>query len=256
MKALALAALAALLAPGAAAAAPRGRLSVAAAANVKLAMDELAKGFAAERPGVDVAVTTGASGTFFAQIQSGAPFDVFFSADRDYPKKIAEAGLAAAEGEVVYAIGKLVVWAPRDSPAELERRGLAALADPRVKQIAIANPALAPYGRAALAALEAAGLLDAARPKLVLGQNVSQAAQFAQSGGADAAFIPLSLAFSPELSAGKVLPVPPGSYPALEQSAVVLRSAKDPALAKAFVAFVTGAKGRAILARYGYALPE
>ena len=230
-------------------------VSVAAAANLKAVMADLKAGFEAEHPEAEVSVTTGASGNFFTQIENGAPFDVFFSADRDYPQKVAAAGLGAPSGEVVYAVGKLVVWAPRSSPLPLEQKGLAAVADPAVKKLAIANPAVAPYGRAAEAALRAAGIYDAVKDRLVLGENVSQTAQFAQSGAADAALIPLSLTFAPELKDGKVLVVPPGTYPAQEQSAIVLKEAKEAALAQAFVSFVTGAQGHEILRKYGYSLP-
>lgn len=250
--ALAAAALAPLPADGAPA-----KLAVAAAANLKPAMDALARGFEADRPGVDVAVTTGASGAFFAQIRNGAPFDLFFSADREYPRQLVAAGLAGPGGEVVYAIGRLVVWTPRGSPVvlELERGGLRALADPAVRKIAVPNPTIAPYGRAALAALEAAGIAGAVRERFVLGQSVSQAAQFAESGAADAALVPLSLASSGELAKGRTFPVPPGTHAPLEQSAVVLGRASDPALAEAFLRHVTGPAGRDVLERHGYALP-
>ena len=234
---------------------PRKTISVAAAANLKSAIEELKAGFEAERPGVRVAITTGASGSLFAQIQNGAPFDVFFSADRDYPRKVADAGLGAPGGEVVYAVGKLVAWAPKRSSLELEKKGLAALADPAVRKLAIANPAIAPYGRAAEAALRAAGVYEAVKERLVFGQNVSQTAQFAQSGAADAALIPLSLTFLGALQGGKVYAVPPSTYPAPEQSAIVLKTARDPALAQAFLAYVIGPSGRAILTKYGYGLP-
>lgn len=229
------------------------RLSVAAAANLKPAMDELARAFEAERPGAEVAVTAGASGAFFAQIRSGAPFDLFFSADRDYPRKLVEAGLGGPE--VVYAIGKLVVWTPRGSPLDLARRGLGALADPAAKRIAVANPATAPYGRAALAALQAEGLLPALEGRLVFGQSVAQAAQFAASGAADAAVLPLSLTLAPALAGGSAFPLPARSHPPQEQSAVILVGARDRPLAEAFLAFVTSPSGRAILLRSGYALP-
>ncbi len=230
-----------------------GSLTVAAAANLKLAMEELRSAFEAARPGTHVVVTTGASGAFFAQIRNGAPFDLFFSADREHPRKLVEAGLA--DREVVYALGKLVVWTPRGSPVDLARGGLRALADPALKKIAIANPALAPYGRAALAALESEGVLAAVRDRLVFGESVSQAAGFAQSGAADAAVLPASLALSPALAAGNVTPVPPGAYPPIEQSAVVLAGAREPALARAFLDFVAGSGGGAILLRHGYGLP-
>jgi molybdate transport system substrate-binding protein len=246
-------AVAALASPLPAAAAGR-TLSIAAAANLKPAMDELERAFEAADPGVDVVVTAGASGAFFAQIKNGAPFDLFFSADREYPAKLAAEGLGTGS-EVVYAVGKLVVWTPKGSPVDVAGQGLRALADPAVRRIAVANPALAPYGRAAVAALEAAGILQAVQNRLVLGQSVAQAAQFAESGAADAAIVPASLALTPALAGGNVHPIPPQSHPRLEQSALVLHRARDPELARAFLSFVTGPAGRAILARAGYALP-
>jgi molybdate transport system substrate-binding protein len=247
-----LAALALALSPSAAR--PTSQtLSLAVAANLKPAMDELAREFAARRRGVEVAITAGASGAFFAQIRNGAPFDLFFSADREYPRKLVEAGLGGPE--VVYAIGKLAVWTPPGSGIDLAGRGLRALADPAVKNIAIANPAIAPYGRAAVAALEAAGIQAAVKDRLVFGQSVAQAAQFAASGAADAALIPLSLTLTPALAGGRTVLVPPASYPPQQQSAVVLASARDRPLAEAFLAFVTGPAGRAILLRAGYDVP-
>ena len=251
-----LALLAALaVAPAARADGPRKTLTVAAAANLKAAAEELKKGFEAEQPGVELALTLGASGNFFAQIQSGAPFDLFLSADREYPAKLVAAGLASASDERVYAFGKLVAWTPPGSKLDLMKTGLAALADPAVKKIAIANPALAPFGRATEWALRSAGVYDAVKEKLVLGMSAGQAAQFATTGAADVAFLPYSLTFGPELSAGKVIFVPEALVPKIEQSGIVLEGAKDPATARAFLAFVTGEKGRAILAKYGYGLP-
>jgi molybdate transport system substrate-binding protein len=249
--ALAAVALAAL--PSASRALPARSLSVAAAANLKPAMEELGKAFEVARPGVEVAITTGASGAFFAQIANGAPFDLFFSADRDYPQRLVAAGLGGPE--VVYAVGKLVVWTPPGSPVDVGGAGLRALADRAVRKIAVANPAIAPYGRAAVAALEAEGIHAAVKDRLVFGQSVAQAAQFAASGAADAALIPLSLALTPALAAGKAAPVAPASYPRLEQSALVLAGAADRPLAEAFLAFVTGEAGRAILLRSGYDAP-
>jgi molybdate transport system substrate-binding protein len=240
---------------GARADAVRRTVAVAAAANLKAAAEELKRAFEAERPGVEVALTLGASGTFFAQLQNGAPFDVFLSADRDYPAKVVAAGLASAADERVYAFGKLVAWLPPGSTVDLEGKGLAALADPAVKRIAIANPAVAPFGAATVKALEAADVAAAVKDKLVLGTSAAQAAQFATTGAADVAFLPLSLTFGKELAGGKVVPVPERLYPRIEQSGVVLDSAREPALARAFLAFLTGGKGRAILARYGYGLP-
>lgn len=245
----------ALLAAAPAAHAAGARLAVAAAANLEPAAVELSRAFEAERPGAKVVLSFGASGAFFAQIRNGAPFDVFLSADREYPAKLVAAGLGAAADERVYAVGKLVVWLPPGSRVDVEGQGLTALAAPVVKRIAIANPAVAPFGRAAEAALRSAGVLDAVRDRLVLGTSVGQAAQFASTGAADAALLPYSLTLEEALAGGKVVPVPDGLYPRIEQSGLVLSSARDPALARAFLAFLCGEKGRAIFARRGYGLP-
>jgi molybdate transport system substrate-binding protein len=236
------------------AASPR-TLAVAAAANLEAVLPELKASFEAERPGAEVRFTVGSSGSFFAQIGNGAPFDVFLSADADYPRRLVQAGLAREEDLAVYATGALVVWAPAGSRLALEEKGLAALADPSVKKIAIANPALAPYGRAAEAALRAAGIFPAVKDRLVLGENVGQAAQFAQSGGADAALLPLSLTFAPALRGGKVLAVPASLYPPQPQSAVALARAREPDLARAFVRFLAGPAARAVLSGHGYGPP-
>ncbi len=230
-------------------------VAVAAAANLKAAAEELRKGFEAEQPGVAVALTFGASGSFFAQLQAGAPFDLFLSADREYPARVVAAGLAKPEDERVYAFGKLVAWLPPGSTLDLERKGLAALAGPEVKRIAMANPAVAPFGRATERALQAAGIHAAVKDRLVLGTSVAQAAQFATTGAADVAFLPYSLTFGKALSAGKVVFVPETLYPRIEQSGVVLAAGKEAPLARKLLAFITGEKGRAILSRYGYGLP-
>lgn len=248
-------ALALLAAAPAVAEPPRTTIAVAVAANLKEAAEALRQAFESERPGVEVALTFGASGTFFSQLQNGAPYDLFLSADRDYPARLIAAGLAAAGDERVYAFGKLVAWLPPGSPLDLERRGLAALADPGVKRIAMANPAVAPFGRATEAAFKAAGVQDAVRQKLVLGTSVAQVAQFATTGAADVAFLPRSLTFAKALEGGRVIAVPEALYPRIEQSGVVLSAARAPALARAFLASLTAEKGRAILARYGYGLP-
>jgi molybdate transport system substrate-binding protein len=247
--------LALLAAAPALAQAARTPLTVAAAANLKGAAEDVEKAFEAEHPGVEVALTFGASGAFFAQLQNGAPFDLFLSADREYPAKVIAAKLGAASDERVYAFGKLVAWLPPGSTLDLEKRGLVALADPGVKRIAIANPAVAPFGRATEWAFKSARVYDAVKEKLVLGTSVAQTAQFATTGAADVAFLPHSLTFGKELAGGRVILVPEALYPRIEQSGLVLGNAKDPALARAFLAFLTGEKGRAILAKYGYGLP-
>lgn len=230
-------------------------LSVAAAASLKPVVEAWRRDFEALHPGVEISVTLGASGTFVSQIRNGAPFDLFLSADRDYPLSLVEAGLARAADERVYARGRLVAWLPPGSSIDLSRLGLAALADPGVRRIAVANPAVAPYGRAAEAAFRAAGVIDAVRPKLVLGTSVAQAAQFATTGAADVAFLPLSLASEPALAGGRVVPLPERIAPPIPQSGIVLAAAREPELARAFLAHAAGEAGRAPLARHGYGPP-
>jgi molybdate transport system substrate-binding protein len=228
---------------------------VAAAANLKIAAEELKQAFEAKHPGVEVVLTLGASGTFFSQIQNGAPFDLYLSADREYPAKLIAAKLGAAADERVYAFGKLVAWLPPGSRLDLEGRGLAALADPTVKRIALANPAVAPFGRATEQALKAAGIYEQVKDKLVFGTSVGQTAQFATTGAVDVAFLPYSLTLVKELSGGRVVFVPEALYPRIEQSGIVLLGAKEPELARALLTFLCGPDGRAILAKYGYGLP-
>ncbi len=244
-----------LVAPATVPAGEQRTISVAAAANMKPAFEEIARAFQARNPGVEVKSTFGASGTFFAQVANGAPFDLFLSADSEYPARMVEQGLA--EGKAfIYAYGKLVVWVPKESTLDLDGKGLAVLADPSVQKIAIANPDVAPYGRAARAALVGAGILESVKGRIVMGQNVNQAAQFAQSGNAQAAFLPLSLAMAPPLSEqGRSWIVPAAAYPRVEQAGVVIKGTKQPALARELAAFMVGDAAREVLARYGYELP-
>lgn len=252
---LALLALLAAQGPARAAEPPKRSISIAAAANLKVALEQVIAAFQERNPGAEARATYGASGTFYAQIQNGAPFDLFLAADAQFPAKIAVEGLAAGNS-APYAYGKLVLWVPASSKLDIAKRGLKALLDPSVAHIAIGNPAVAPYGAAADEALQAAGLREALKGKLVLGQNIGQAAQFAQSGNAQAALLPLSLAMAPPLATeGRFALVPPSSYRPLEQAGAVLKGAREPALAKAFFDFLLGPNGRAILEKNGYGLP-
>ena len=228
---------------------------VAAAADLQAAMPEIAKAFGAQT-GTTLDVAYGSSGNFYAQIQNGAPLDVFFSADNEYPRKLEESGFAEPRSSTIYGIGKIVLWMPPSAKCNLERDGWQCLQDPAVKKIAIANPAHAPYGRAAVAALQKAGIYDAVKAKLVLGENISQAAQFVQSGNAEAGIIANSLTLSPGLQAGKKWIIPAELYPRIEQTVVVVKSAKEKLAAQEFVKFVTRGPGREILAKYGFEPPQ
>ncbi|OJT26534.1 molybdate ABC transporter substrate-binding protein [Archangium sp. Cb G35] len=231
-------------------------LTIAAASDLKFALDEVLVRFRAKHPGADIQVTYGSSGNFLAQIGNGAPFDVFLSADVAYPRELAGQGLVA--GEVfLYAVGRIVVWVPRDSPLPVEQRGMEALREPAARRIAIANPQHAPYGRAAEAALKSQGVYDTVKDKLVLGENIAQTAQFVQSGAADAGIIALALALAPAMKEqGNAWVVPLDAYPRMEQGGAILKRAKDPALAREFRGHLLGPEGTAVLERYGFSLPE
>lgn len=226
-------------------------VAVAAASDVQPVFERLAAAFAIEHPDIVLRASFGASGTLYAQLESRAPFDVFLSADAEYPRRLREKGLVQGEA-FRYARGRVALWVPRRLGLDPAAEGLALLRDPRVRHVAIANPQHAPYGRAAEAALRSAGLYEAVRPKLVLGENVAQAAHFARSGAADAALVSLSLAESPPMrEEGVRRELPPGSYPPLDQMGVVLAWASDAAAARAFRDFLCGPRGREILSASG-----
>jgi molybdate transport system substrate-binding protein len=227
---------------------------VAAAADLKFAMTELAEHFE-KQTGTKVDITYGSSGNFFSQLQNGAPFDVFFSADIEYPKMLEAAGLAEPGTLYEYAVGRIVIWTPADAKMDVVKESWKALLDERVQKIAIANPEHAPYGRAAVAALQKAGIYDRVKAKLVYGENISQAAQFVQSGNTQAGIIALSLAISAAMKDGKSWEIPADMYPAIEQGAIVMKNAKNKDTARAFLEFVKSEAGRALLAKYGFALP-
>lgn len=228
---------------------------MAVSANARPLFEALLPGFQ-QNTGVATVVTYGASGTIFAQILNGAPFDVFFSADADFPHRLEQAGLAEPGSRAVYALGRLAIWVPRASLLDPDRVGMGVLADAVVHRVAIANPDLAPYGSAAIVAMRNAGVYETAKPKLVLGENVAQAAQFLHSGSADAGIIPLSLALTPEMhAAGRYAEVPSSLYPPIEQAVVILRRAGNNEAARLLVSYVRSANGAELLRRSGYAIP-
>ncbi len=227
---------------------------VAAASDLQFAMDDLASRYQ-KQTGQKLSVTYGSSGNFYAQIQSGAPFDMFFSADTIYAQKLIDRNLADPDSLSIYARGQIVLWAP-DTRLNLSRDGFPALRDPRVEKIAVANPEHAPYGRAAIAALQRSGLYDELRSKLVYGDNISQAAQFAQSGSAQVGILALSLALSPSMKSGDCWLIPSDLYPPLDQAAVLLNSSANKAGSSAFLKFVVSELGREILSQHGFTLPK
>jgi molybdate transport system substrate-binding protein len=233
------------------------QITVAAAADLKFALDEIAVGFQKQHPDAKIIVTYGSSGNLFAQIDNGAPFDVFLSADIDFPRRLIENKKAVADSLFPYAVGRVVVWVPNDSPIDVGKLGIESLLTPSVRKIAIANPEHAPYGRAAVAAMKKLGVYDKVSGKLVLGENIAQAAQFVESGAADIGLIALSLAVSPKMKGeGRYWEVPLDAYPRLEQGGVILSASKQPDLARQFRTVMVGPQGRETLRRYGFILPE
>src|ERR1043165_7573892 len=168
---------------GCASAAEQSAVRVAAAADLKFAMDEIVEVFRRDHPSIGVQVTYGSSGNFYAQISNRAPFDIFFSADVDYPRRLIREGAALADSEFMYGVGRLVVWVARASPIDVEKLGMQSLLDHSVKKIAIANPRHAPYGRAAVDAMKNMGVYDKVKDRIVFGDSVMQTAQFVQGGG-------------------------------------------------------------------------
>jgi molybdate transport system substrate-binding protein len=245
-----LAAIAILLAPGVGHAAAGGPITIAAAADLHHAMDDVVAAYKQSHPAASISVVYGSSGTLLTQIQQGAPFDLFFSADSDYPRQLAAAGQAG--GSVTpYALGHLVLYS-----ASLDMRGVrvADLAQPRFGRIAIANPDHAPYGKRAQQALQGAGVWEAVQPRLVYGENIAQTAEFARSGSAQVGIIALSLAMDAG-SKGSYVAVPDTAFQPLLQSFVLTKHGADNDLARDFERYVQTPPARAVLAHYGFNPP-
>jgi len=233
-------------------------LRVAAASDLRFALDEIKAKFEQAHSDCQVEVVYGSSGNLYAQIANKAPFDVFLSADISYPRQLIDAGLAAADSEFSYGRGRIVVWVPNASTLVLDDDNIAAaLTAPETKKIAIANPRHAPYGRAAESALVALGVYDAVKDRLVLGENVAQAAQFVESGAADAGLIALSLALAPPMrDKGRFWPIPERFHPPLEQGGAVMAYTTNPAAARALCDFLQGDEAQEVLDGYGFVLPR
>lgn len=245
---------AALLAPFSALA--EAPISVAAAADLQYALDEILAAYG-QQQGQGPRVTYGSSGNFFTQLSQGAPFDIFLSADEALVNKLAAQGLTRDQGDL-YALGRVVLFVPRGVAIAVDgefadvRR---ALTDGRLQKFAIANPEHAPYGRAARESLEASGLWDSVTPHLVLGENVAQAAQFARSGAAQAGIFALSLALAPPFKdAGSYIVIDSKRHAPLRQRMVLMRGAG--AAAQALYEYLKSPAARAVFDRYGFTLPD
>ena len=231
---------------------------VAAASDMTFAIREIIEDFESSTPHT-VRLSLGSSGNFFTQIQNGAPFDVYLSADINYPEQLAASDLIEPGSLFSYAFGRIVVWARNGSSTDPTSLGMAALVE-NVGRVAIANPRHAPYGRAARSALEYFQLWESVSNRLVLAENVAQAAQFAESGAAEIAIIALSLASSDPLrAAGRFWEIPSPAHPQLTQGGVILPHARNTGrlrAARSFTAWMQNGSARAILERYGFSLPS
>ena len=238
-----------LLACGRSGAQASGELRVAAAADLTRAFTEVGQAFE-KQTGQKVTLIFGSSGRLAQQIENGAPYDVFASANEEYVARLDTKRLIVSDTRRVYAVGKLMLWTRKGGPTLPAT--LAELASPRYARIAIANPRTAPYGMAAKQALEKAGVWDKIQAKLVTGENIQQAFQFAASGNADVALVSRSLTME---GGGTALPVPPALYAPLRQTVAVLQSSAHAPLARRFVDFIMGRGGQAILKKYGFSPP-
>ena len=230
--------------------------AIAAAENLNFALRQIAEQFARDR-GLRVELVFGASGTLTRQIQDGAPFELFLAADEEFPNRLTAAGLTRDAG-VVYAVGRLVIFAPKGSPLTVDERleGLTRLAKAGgVTRFAIANPVVAPYGKAAEAVLRKRGVWDTIRPHLVLGDTIAQAAQFATTGNAVGGLIAYSLVLAPGLAdRGTHAVIADADYPPLRQRMVLLKHASP--TTTQFYTYLQGESARVIFRKLGYAVPE
>ena len=226
-------------------------ITIAAAADLKYVLDSLVVIFNRQHPQTRATVVYGSSGKFYEQLSHDAPFDLFFSADSEYPKRLQQAGRTAGAPQP-YALGRLVLWSRKLDPST---KGLNTLFAPQVRRIAIANPAHAPYGRKAEEVLYHYQLYDQVKPKLIFGENIGQAAQYAATGAADIGVLAYSLALSPELRrAGRFYLIPATAHTPLQQSYVVLKRASGNTTAAAFAAFMASPVAKQALKKYGFGL--
>ena len=228
-----------------------GKITVTAASDLNFCLDSVIQDYRKTHGSDEIQVTYGSSGKAFTQIQQGAPYDVFLSADVEYPNKLAEAGLAASKPRL-YALGRIVLWSATEDASKLDLRSLAS---PRFSKVAIANPLHAPYGKRAEEALRKQGIWEGLQPKLVLGENISQTAQFVQSGNASIGVLALSLVKSPAFSGKGYYLIPANLHSPLEQAVVVLKRAEKNPLATDFVNYLFTPPARKVFEQYGFALP-
>jgi molybdate transport system substrate-binding protein len=242
-----------VLALAAASPAHAEKITIAAASDLKFAMDEIVTNFKKNNPDDAVDVAYGSSGKLHTQIQQDAPYALFFSADIGFPRELEKSGLAASEVKP-YAFGRIVLWS---TTRDATKMTLESLADPSITRVAIANPKHAPYGKRAEEALRASGLWEKVEPKLVYGENIAQTAQFVQTGNAQVGIIALALAVNPELaSQGGYWLIPDSLHAPLEQGYVVTKRGGDSGLANRFADYMGSGPARDVMVKYGFVLPS
>ena len=232
------------------------KIRVAAATDLRSCLDALTDAFQIEHPNFDLLPTFGASGVLLTQLKSGLETDLYLSADVAYAHDLAAAGLAAEADVFESGQGRLVIWVRNESPIDVFKLGAEALLDPSVRRVAIANPVHAPYGRAAVAALEHLGLHDRLKEKLAVGESAAQAAQYVESGAAEVGILPMALAKGTRLSErGRFWVVPAEAHPPIRHGGAIHARAIDREATVAFRDFLLSPAGRVILARYGFEFP-
>ncbi|MBV5306584.1 MAG: molybdate ABC transporter substrate-binding protein [Desulfobulbaceae bacterium] len=229
------------------------KITVAAAADLKFAMGEIITEFKKANPTDEIEVIYGSSGKFHTQIQQGAPYDLYFSADIAFPRELAKNGFAASD-VTPYAFGRIVLWS---ESLDATKMNLESLTDLTITRIAIANPKHAPYGKRAEEALRSSKIWDKVEAKLVYGENIAHTAQFVQTGNAQVGIIALSLAVSPELSnKGGYWLIPDNLHEPLEQGYIITKRAAENVLAKRFADYMGSKEARAVMTKYGFVLPN
>lgn len=224
-------------------------ITVAAASDLIQAFEEIGREFEATNK-TKVVFVFGSTGMLTRQIENGAPMDLFVAANVDYINQLEQKGLIIPDTKAIYARGRITMWTTADSPLKLQ--SISDLGRPEVKRIAIANPDHAPYGLAAQQALQKAGMWEAVKSKLVYGDNIRQTLQYAETGNVDVSIVALSLS---QQSKGRWVLIPEELHQPIDQGLAVIKTTRNEAAARAFANFVTGPRGKEILAKYGFAFP-
>jgi len=228
------------------------KVNVAAAANLRYVLEEIKTAYVKQHPKAKVNLTFGASGMLVQQIQNGASFDFFMAADNEFPVKLKDKGLTTGAMST-YAFGKLAIYS---TSLDVDKLGLGVLKNPAVKKIAIANPETAPYGERSVELLKSQKLYESLKSKIVLGENISQAAQFAFTGNAEIGFIALSLALAPDMAGkGSYYVIPLNLYKPIEQACILIKTPVLNTEASRFKKFVLSASTKGIWEKFGYSVP-